>query len=446
MSDPDSNWKTEVGSSLGRIASRSVVVSINALRRVGGFCVVVLILACDYAESMQTIVERDSAGVAIREYPADPHLEDLARLRGAEIVSIGAVEGGEAETFNRIGDLASDSRGRIHVLDAGDQIVDVYDPDGEWILRYGGRGAGPAEFQGASLLIPLSDSMGVYDYRNQKVALFGTDGSLLVTRRWELPIFEFGFPSDLAGIPGGLAAEFKTGCSMPPPEDRRATWKLLTLGPDGAVRDTVMRRFRGDLIPLYGEQFCSVIPALAGSGYEIAVRPDGTVAFASEQEYEVHLFRLSAYGDEQYEGSFPPSDRIVRRALDRVAITGIQIEEYRDRYLVTPEGDPIDRDLMEAIEQALDSTDLPEGYPHIETLLWDQTGRLWVGRSVAGDISDRTWDIYNDEGNLEAEVVLPANLENVLVTGDMVWGTTRDDLGVMYVKGFRIEETVLAGS
>lgn len=403
-------------------------------------------LACSSDEAPRaSVIERDSAGIAITEHPARASTEDVAQLYGIEVVSIGAIEGDAAETFNRIADMATDLDGHLHVLDAGDQLVEVYDSDGSWISRYGGSGEGPAEFQGASLLIPLGDSMGVYDYRNQKIALFGREGSLLATRRWQLPIFEFGFPSELTAIPGGLAGVFQTGCSMPPPEDRRPTWKLLTLGADGSVKDTVAVRFRSDLMPLYGERFCSVIPALAGSGYQVAVRKDGTTAFTAEREYEISLLQLSALEEAGHHGDLPSPERIIRRGLDATMVTTAQIAEYRERYLTTPEDDPIGPDRVEAIKQALDSTDIPESHPQIDALLWDEADRLWVGRAVVDGTANRTWDVYDGVGRLVAEAVLPAELDNVLVTEDMVWGTLRDELDVMYVKGFRLEEREPSG-
>lgn len=405
--------------------------------------VVVIVFACTSDESSRAAaIERDSAGISIHEYPAALSMEGVAHLEGVEVVSIGAVEGDENEMFNRVRDMVTDVQGRLHVLDAGDQLVEVYDPDGSWVLRYGGPGEGPAEFQGASLLMPLGDSIGVYDYRNQKIALFGSDGSLLATRRWELPVFEFGFPSELVAIPGGLAGVFQTGCSMPPPEDRRPTWKLLTLGTQGTVRDTVAVRFRSDVFALYGERFCSAIPALAGSGYQLAIRNDGTAAFTAERDYEIVLLRLSAREDIDYPGDLPTPERIIRRDLEPLSVTSAEIEGYRNRYLTASEDDPIGPDRVEAVQQALDSTGIPETHPQIDALLWDGADRLWVGRTVADGTANRTWDVYDRAGRLVAQAVLPAELENVLVTDDMAWGTVRDELDVMYVKGFRLEDTV----
>lgn len=401
---------------------------------------VAMALACSPDVTPPGEVSRDSAGIAIREYSAAPPTGEHASLRADEIVSIGAVEGDETETFNRISDLATGSDGRLHVLDGGDQIVDVYDRDGKWVLRYGGQGEGPAEFLGASLLIPWADSMAVYDYRNQKLALFASDGSLLATRHWELPIFGFGFPSVLAPVPGGLIGVFETGCSMPPPEDRRPAWKLFMLEPNGALEDTVAIFFPGSTLAVYGDRFCMAISALAGADYELAVREDGFAAFTAQREYEIAFMRLRARED--YEGKLPTPDRIVRRRVDPSPVTSAEVEAWRERHLTVSED--LDSDDVKAIRRAMDTTAVPENHPRIDALLWGDDGRLWVGRTVVGDDPSRTWDVYDGEGRLVAEAVLPANLGNVLVQDDMVWGTVRDELGVMYVKGFRLEERVPA--
>jgi hypothetical protein len=201
-----------------------------------------------------------------------------------------------------------------------------------------------------------------------------------------------------------------------------------------------MARFRGDFLALYGERFCSGMPALAGPGYSVTVRGDGTAAFTAQQDYEVQFLRLDAGGDTNGQDDPSRPDRILRRALPPTPVTEGQIQEYRRRYL-EPSGDrKPDRDHLSAVQEALDSTEIPESYPQITALVWGGDDHLWVGRTVVGDATSRSWDVYDDEGRLSAEVVLPGNLENVLVTPDMVWGTVRDDLGVGYVKGFRLQE------
>lgn len=398
---------------------------------------VLLAVACESDATSSEAVSRDSAGIAIREYP-DVAAEGVASLRAIETVSIGAVEGDEHETFNRISDIAAGPDGRLHVLDGGDQVVDVYDPDGTWILRYGGKGEGPAEFQRASLLVPLGDSIAVYDYRTRKLALFDGDGSLRGTRRWELPLSRFGFLSMLAPVEGGFIGLFDTGCTMPPPEDRRPAWKLLALAPDGAVRDTVALLFPGDLLAIYGERFCTGIPALGGAGYDVAIREDGTAAFTAERTYEVLFFPLTA--DEDHDGTLPAPTRILRRQVEPKPVSSADVEEYRDRWLTVSEERRLDDDHVSAIRRAMDSTTVPVNYPEIDDLLWEDDDRLWVGRTLISDAADRRWDVYDGEGRLVAEAVLPANLDDVLVRDGMAWGTIRDELGVMYVKGYRLED------
>ena len=56
-------------------------------------------------------------------------------------------EGDPHYTFFRPMDIALASDGRIAVLDAGDKLVRVYSPDGEFLFDFGGEGGGPGEFQ-----------------------------------------------------------------------------------------------------------------------------------------------------------------------------------------------------------------------------------------------------------------------------------------------------------
>ncbi|HZD04977.1 MAG TPA: 6-bladed beta-propeller, partial [Longimicrobiales bacterium] len=172
-------------------------------------------------------VVRDSAGIGIVETGAGAV---PTAWSAEEVVSIGSMDGSSETTFNRIGDLAVGPDGRIYVLDAGDHVVKAYDRGGTFLFQVGGEGDGPSEFRGASLIVVGDDGFAVFDYRAPKLARFGWDGEFEGSARTEFSVFEYGFPEEWVDVPGGAAVVLGTGCSMPPPEDRRPRWKLLTLG------------------------------------------------------------------------------------------------------------------------------------------------------------------------------------------------------------------------
>lgn len=382
---------------------------------------------------------RDSAGIRIVE--TGPGAVPTP-WSAEEVVSIGSMDGPPETTFNRVGDLAVGPDGGVYVLDAGDQVVKAYDPRGAFLFEVGGQGDGPSEFRGASRLIVQDGGFAVFDYRAPKVARFAWDGTFDGSTRTEFSVFEYGFPEEWVEVPGGAVVVLGTGCSMPPPEDRRPKWKLLTLGPDGSVRDTVALRDRHDLLAIYGERFCTSVPALGGPRNSLALRADGTAAFGDGAAYEVAVFNLTADTARRYGGgTLPTPVRLIRRNVEPSRITEQEIETYRTRWTTSPEGrPPPDRDRLEAFETAWDSVGFPRARPYFDALLWDDQGRLWVGRVAPEEAELRTWDVFSEEGELLGAVELPAELRVMAVVSGIVWGIRQDDLGVMYVKGYRVEE------
>ena len=71
--------------------------------------------------------------------------------RGDVELVIGVAEGDEPYQFEAVGALARDVDRRIYVGDSGTMDVRVFDPDGAYVYRIGGRGEGPGEFSGPEI-------------------------------------------------------------------------------------------------------------------------------------------------------------------------------------------------------------------------------------------------------------------------------------------------------
>lgn len=121
---------------------------------------------------------RDSAGVMIVENPADPL--DAAVLVYAPELSIGNDESVPETLFGHVVDAASDSRGRIYVLDQQARVVRAFNPDGTFLTSLGGPGQGPGELgQLATSLMLTGDTVVVADWVNARLTRWGPDYELL---------------------------------------------------------------------------------------------------------------------------------------------------------------------------------------------------------------------------------------------------------------------------
>lgn len=98
--------------------------------------------------------------------------------RAEEVLSIGALEGDEAEMFGKIQDIAPAGGGAVYVLDEEYKEVRKYDAQGEHVWSFGREGEGPNEFMYPDALSPLGDGRLAVAGRMAKVKVFTpTDSS-----------------------------------------------------------------------------------------------------------------------------------------------------------------------------------------------------------------------------------------------------------------------------
>jgi hypothetical protein len=391
--------------------------------------------SCERSPSSATSeATRDSAGIHIIQHTGPAPAQWVV----GDTVNIGKVEGTPEYTFNRVSDLSVGPDGRIYVLDSGDNVVRAYTPDGTFAYKLGGPGDGPSEFRGAYRLLWAGDTLEVFDARVPKLVQF-VGPAFVDSRPSRLTIWEYGGPALLARVPEGFVAVFVTGCRLPRPKDLRPLWKVVTLDPTGAVRDTVAILTNTATLPIYWATGCSGMNALGRAGPQLAVRPDGRAAYGDGSTYQVALFDLPAAPPGGYHGAMPKPDLVIRRQAEAPTLSQDSIDAYRSRYTKPPKDRPVNRDMIHAVEAAWDSTGFPDHLPFYRALLWDDQGRLWVGETPAEHATVQRWAVYGDEGALLAEMELPVVLSVKAISHERVWGTVTDELGVTYVRGYRIE-------
>lgn len=382
---------------------------------------------------------RDSLGIEIVSNPGDVSLAGIPEWVASEEVSIGQVEGPSEYTFHRIREASVGPSGAVFVLDGGDQVVKVYDQSGEFRFRLGGEGDGPGEFRNASDLFWLADTLVVFDFGLRRFSHFSATGGFLETRPYALPPFEFGIPNSWHPIPGGFLALFGGGCRLPAPEDRRPFWKVLATDTEGLVIDTVMVRVARDVLAIYGDRFCTAAQMIGAPHHSIAVQPNGLAAYGDGRDYDIRVFQVSLESGEQLSGVPPIPIRIIRRSLNATPLGSDEISDFKERYRFNPDGSPVDRERWEAIETAWDTLGFPDSHRFFDALLWDDEERLWVRRQGWQEGKPDIWDLFDSAGLLIGEVSVPRGLEVASVNGGMIWGTVQDELGLTYVKGFRMD-------
>ncbi len=150
-------------------------------------------------------VDRDSADRADR--PASVGSEG-GHWALVEDLRLGEVDEGDG-AIGMIGSLASDSSGRVFVLDLQAQVVRVYDSTGAFSHLVGRRGQGPGElWRAAGIAVDRTDTLWVIDPGNGRYSLFGPDGD-----------FVRSFSREVRGSLGGWSEDFL-------PDGRLLDWGL----------------------------------------------------------------------------------------------------------------------------------------------------------------------------------------------------------------------------
>lgn len=92
------------------------------------------------------------------------------------------------EFAGRIGDLFKDAEGRYFLTDWQQNAIWICDPDGKLIRRIGREGSGPGELQMPGGGTAFEDHVIVLDKGNNRVMVFGIDGSYVNSFRFDFPM------------------------------------------------------------------------------------------------------------------------------------------------------------------------------------------------------------------------------------------------------------------
>jgi hypothetical protein len=127
--------------------------------------------------------------------------------------------------------------------------------------------------------------------------------------------------------------------------------------------------------------------------------------------------------------------RIIRRRVPPRSVTEADLERSRGFHRERMERMP--PPFRPAFERWLAAVPYEETLPAFYRLLVDADGRLWVLEAPSGD-STRTWSVFTREGRLLATIELPNGFFPAHGGADGLLGVWRDELGVEYVRLYRV--------
>lgn len=385
--------------------------------------------ACDTHEpggfaGPAAVQEWDSAGVRIVQ--SGPEVLETWLPWTVDTVpelEIGDGFGTAAVAFHQIRGMVTTPGGDILVVDQGSGELRWFDESGADLRVRGGPGDGPGDFQSPEL-IPQQpgDSALIFDQRLRRFTWVAWDGSGL--RVQPMPS---GGPPLLAGAPAAAKDErvaFRTqGGNL---QGEGLVDAPLSVRWVDLVRSTV------DTIAHYDNHFLvfrrsgRALPTILDAPFEpaglVAVRPAGLIVEGSRAfglRYLDDAGRLS--GIARVDAPGRPVDE---EALQRLA---------RD-WSATEEGA---RELLRVLEPL----DLSDTVPAFQSLMVDRLGWAWAELFRLDEADPSRWLVFDPEGVARGVIDLPEGLEVFEIGEGHILGRWEDDLGVEYVRRYRLERS-----
>jgi len=366
-----------------------------------------------WAGTMDTL----PGGVIIVDNPSSGIWDSSSTWRIDEQMVIGAQEGGGPDVFGSVRGVEADLTGRVYVLDRIASEVRVFNRDGQFVRSVGRAGGGPGEFRMAAGMSWDSEGrLWVADMGNARFSVFDTTGQFLASYRRPLSNVSdlrvrWHGGVDTAGRP------YDYGVS------RERQLRLLrlesakTLPSTLAVADTFH-------VPVYEKPELEVLDARG------QIRASMPVPFAPEivryldpRDYVWWgLNRDYEIVQQTFEGD---SVRIIRRIFAPVAVTQADLDSALGPMQV-----------FVGRGGRIRGPSSPPVKPAFRWITTDDQGWLWVCPYTQPADQDRVLDVFDPSGRYLGRVRLPFQLTPLplpVFRGGMVYGVTRDSLGVNHV-------------
>jgi hypothetical protein len=380
------------------------------------------------ASSGSTVTRTDSAGVDIVENSGPPPADGGGWAVSSEpSLSIGTVEGEDVYQFFGVAGVHRFSDGRIGTADFGSRTVRIYAASGAHLQSFGQQGAGPEEFEMPILAGAIGDTLVVADRAHHRLSLVHPDLGFVGLARISDEVGGYLNPS------GGFAnGQTVYGGAF----DMRRIGELKN-GMNRAGTFYRSAKLDGTLAADFGDKDGAefFIKDMEGEGQESqpAVIPFGRNPMAAVSPSYFFFSDQDRYEIEAYDSS-GRMVRVIRLPWDAIPVTSADGEQHIES-VVEQVGSP---DQEAGIRAYLGALPLPEAFPPHGRLLADQLDCLWVEDFQRPGVENRTWNVFDPEGELVGRVTLPERFNPVEIGADYVLGVGWDEMNVEYVRMYAL--------
>lgn len=400
----------------------------------------------------------------------DGNIDALPQLAIEEQLRIGDVNDPDVG-FSRITGVDVDREGNVFVVEGAVPEIRVYSPEGVLARRFGRRGGGPGEFQGAPRFGVLGDTVWAIEYSGgTRLTLFDRQGTVLSTGRTAgvkvpLPSGQgFVLPA-LLRPDGRFTSHFSMvmyGRNDAPTgvkETDSIPFPHVLFDVNGEVTDTVgwadrppprmwrpssQSEFRLDPIEVGGRRFFAPRPPTAmpwweplRDGYVLVESP----LAATEQEGVITVMRIGLQGDTVFrrELRYRPA-RWTAEDLDSVAARAARGEAGGFAPIMAVRGGsaPAAPDDWQAIASRLrGAMDFPEFKLPVQSVWLGQDESIWLRRQ-SDESAPASWVLLDARGNPVGQLELRAGSRPLWVRDDVLWAAVPDENDVQWLVRYRI--------
>lgn len=309
--------------------------------------------------------------------------------------------------------LAFDREGRIHILDAGNRRVLIFDRNGELVRAVGGPGDGPGEFRfPASLHLDASGTMTVHDFGHRSLLRFDSSGVFIDQQPAVARTFGPVRADDRARL-------FATRGPMA--DSDGVFFQLYRATPDDTTQLSTVRLPDARSIEYESCGVSISLPPVFADPPKWSSR-GSRIALVQGPEYSVKLIEN---GDEV---------RHLRRPLEPLRANA----EHAARELGEGEEWVIGRrPCTVPPQEVIEQRGIAETVPLIGGVVVTTDGSVWVQRKVVGQSAGPV-DVFDAggeySGTLPADTPWPVDFDE----GDRMLVLEEDDLGVQRVVVYRL--------
>lgn len=399
---------------------------------------------CGPDASRSTVVAADSAGVrVVTNGPGSLAAAADWVLEALPTVAIGSGVDPEVSLF-RVVAIAPLDEGRVAIgMTAPPQVL-VVARDGSLEATVGQGGDGPGEYMGVASVVRLGpDSLAVWDAERRRISVFTEEGRFHreVDLRGVAPLSWIASPNvversartTLFALEPGSLVLFGVGVFGPGEGVRRVRVPSVAISSTGVVLDTI-GAFPGEAT--FMSEQTGIAPYLLGPDTYGAVSNGGLIVASAESSEYRHY---ESDGDLRAVVRWPEPERTP--GADRL---GPWTEFFEGHLSALPPAESSSiREILEAMPE-------PELLPALTGLVASQAGEVWVGEYTPGQLTmgvaylgrppqpRRRWLVFDNEGALTAQLMMPEGFRPMAVDQDMVWGVHTDELGVESVRAYQV--------